>query len=261
MNLSKKIKEAYKESDKKVFAVYILLRIAVIICMILQIIQGNFSNVFYCVLTLILFVLPLFVEKKFKIDIPDVLEIIVLIFIFSAEILGEVNEFYLKVPHFDTIMHTLNGFVCCGIGFGLVELLNKNVKNFHLSPFYVTLVAFCFSMTIGVMWEFYEYGSDKFFKTDMQKDVIIKDISSVKLNLEEINVPILIEDIKKTTIEYEGTIYVLENGYLDIGINDTMKDLLVNFIGAIIFCIFGYIHLKHNDKYKFTEKLYLKKQN
>lgn len=251
---SKKMKEKYKETNKKSIIVYLILRILVLISMVFQIIMGNFQNVFMCILSLILFTIPTIVSEKFKIGLPSLLEAIIYIFIFSSTILGEINNFYGIIPFWDTLLHTLNGFLCAGIGFSLVDLLNQNSKKINLSPIYVVIVAFCFSMTIGILWEFYEFTSDSVFRTDMQKDRVVQSISSVELNENGENVPIKIDNIQKTDIyTNDGKITTIENGYLDIGIIDTMKDLLVNFIGAVIFSIIGFLYVTNREKYKFTE--------
>lgn len=251
---SKKMKEKYKETNKKSIIAYLILRILVIISMVFQIIMGNFQNVLMCILSLILFTIPTIVSEKFKIGLPSLLETIIYIFIFSSTILGEINNFYGIIPFWDTLLHTLNGFLCAGIGFSLVDLLNQNSKKINLSPIYVVIVAFCFSMTIGILWEFYEFTSDSVFKTDMQKDRVVQSISSVELNESGENVPIKIDNIQKTDIyTKDGKITTIENGYLDIGIIDTMKDLLVNFIGAVIFSIIGFLYVTNREKYKFTE--------
>lgn len=256
----KQIKKYYEESKKSTFVVYVILRFFVIISMILQLIRGNFDNAFLCVLTLVLFAIPYIVDKKFSISLPNVLEIIILLFIFSAEILGEIQNFYGIFKHWDTILHTINGFLCAAIGFSLIDILNKTEK-FHitLSPIFVALVAFCFSMTIGVLWEFFEFGMDTYFKTDMQKDRIVSSISTVALNEENKNKAVKINDIKETIIystDEEGNLLAttIENGYLDIGIKDTMKDLLVNFVGALVFSIIGLLYIKDRDEYKILEK-------
>lgn len=251
---SKKMREKYRETNKKSIAVYLILRILVLISMVFQILLGNFQNVLMCILSLILFTIPTIVSEKFKIGLPSLLETIIYIFIFSSTILGEINNFYGIIPFWDTLLHTLNGFLCAGIGFSLVDLLNQNSKNIKLSPIYVVIVAFCFSMTIGILWEFYEFTSDSIFKTDMQKDRVVQTISSVELNVNKENLPIRIDNIEKTTIyTKDGKITTIENGYLDIGIIDTMKDLIVNFIGAIIFSMIGFLYVKNREKYKFTE--------
>lgn len=203
-----------------------------------------------CLLSLILLIIPIIIQRKLEITLPNTLEITIYLFIFSAEILGEVNNFYHLIPYWDTILHTLNGFLATAVGFSLIDLLNKNSKKFNLSPVYLCLVAFSFSMTIGVLWEFFEYVADKFFMLDMQKDEIITEISSVTLDEAHSNNPVIIDEITKTIIYNQNgeQIKIISNGYLDIGLNDTMKDLFVNFIGAIIFSSFSYFYLIDKDK-------------
>lgn len=237
---------------------YVVLRLLVIATIIIQAIRGNYENVFLGVLTLILFMIPTIVDKKLNIKLPNVLETIILLFIFSAEILGEIQNFYGIFPFWDTMLHTINGFLCAAIGFSLIDILNQT-EEFHLkmSPIFVALVAFCFSMTIGVLWEFFEFGADTFFKTDMQKDRISSSISSVLINEEKKNVPVKIENIEKETIKYNenGEIkeLIVSGGHLDIGLKDTMKDLIVNFIGAVVFSIIGLLYIKNRDEYRFAE--------
>lgn len=254
-----KIKQFYKESDTSTFTVYVVLRFLVIVSMLLQIWHHNWNNVFLCLLTLVLFTIPYFVDRVFKITLPNALEIIIFLFIFSAEILGELQNFYGIFKHWDTILHTMNGFLCAAVGFSLIDILNRSDK-FHiqLSPLFVALVAFCFSMTIGVLWEFFEFGADTFLQTDMQKDRIVQEISTVTLHPEGKNEPIVLEGIQDTVIHYideNGNLSeaVIHGGFLDIGIKDTMKDLLVNFIGAVIFSIIGILYIKNRDEYKFAE--------
>ena len=247
-----KIKRKYKETKEKSLLVYLILRFLVIICMVLEILRGDLNNAFLCFLSLLLFTIPTLIEDKFKIGIPSLLESIIYLFIFSAEILGEINNFYGNIPYWDTILHTINGFLAAGVGFSLVDILNKSSKNIKLSPLYVAIVAFCFSMTIGVLWEFFEYGMDRYLKLDTQKDRIVNVISTVKLDPNNDNKAVIIDNIKETHIITDDDEIVIEGGYLDIGINDTMKDLMVNFIGAVCFSTIGYLYIKNRDKYKFA---------
>ena len=250
INAQKMIKMAYKETKRSSLAIYLILRFLVVICMILQIIRGDLNNALLCLLSLVLLFAPLFIQNKYEITLPDSLEISIYLFIFSAEILGEINNFYGIIPHWDTCLHTINGFLATAVGFSLVDLLNKNSKDIKLSPFYLCLVAFCFSMTIGILWEFFEYGGDKLMKFDMQKDTLITNVSSVYLNPDNENKPVVVDNIGKTEIfDKDGKLlYVIDGGYLDIGLNDTMKDLFVNFIGALVFSFFAYIGLKNNKR-------------
>lgn len=254
------LKNASRESNKSSITVYFVLRFLVILCMILQFIRGDLNNAFLCLLSLILFIIPFFIQNKFKIDLPNTLEILILLFIFSAEILGEINNFYGVIPFWDTMLHTINGFLAAGVGFGLFDLLNKNTKSVNLSPIFLSIVAFCFSMTIGVLWEFFEFSADKYLKLDMQKDRIVENINSVKINHNTENIPIKVNDIEYTIIynkDAAGNIQEtkINDGYLDIGLIDTMKDLYVNFIGAICFSIFGYLYILNRDKYHFINHL------
>ena len=255
----KKIKEAYKESRKGVLVVYLLLRFLVILVMVRQIFLHNYWNAFLCILVLIQFLIPYFITKKLKIELPSIFEIIILLFIFSSEVLGEIQNFYGVFKHFDTVLHTLNGFLCAAVGFSLIDLCNNNSEKFNLSPLYLTIVAFCFSMTIGVLWEFLEYSIDKVMLSDMQKDKLVTKISSVWLNPDGKNKAIIVDDINKTIIYSDSGETVIEGGYLDLGLNDTMKDLIVNFVGAVVFSIFGYLYVINRDKYKIAEKFMPKK--
>ena len=226
--------------------VYFILRFSVVVVGIRQFFLGNYNGVFMCALTLILFMIPTFVNKRFKVVLPNTLEIIILFFIYAAEILGEVNCYYLTVPHWDTVLHTLNGFIMGGIGFALIDILNRSDKvAISLSPVFVSLVAFCFSMTTGVVWEFFEFGMDQFLQTDMQKDTLIPAIHSVLFHPEGLNESATIV-IQEMTVN--GQPWELD-GYLDIGLIDTMKDLIVNFVGAVIFSILGLLYLSGRSKF------------
>ena len=255
-----KFHEQYFDNySKRNMTIYFILRGLVILTLLRQIIMGNWNNVFLCGLTLVLFVIPAIIEKKLNLALPDTLQILILLFIYSAEILGEINEFYIVIPHWDTILHTLNGFLCAAVGFSTIDILNQK-EFFHatMSPLFVALVAFCFSMTIGVMWEFFEYGADQILKYDMQKDAIIDTISTVKLDPEGKNKAVVINNIEKTIIrskDKDGNLKetVIEGGYLDLGIDDTMQDLIVNFIGALVFSVLGLLYISNRDKYKFAE--------
>lgn len=227
---------------KSSFCVYFTLRLLVIITAILQLANRNYENVFLCILTLFLLVIPSIVQLTFKVELPTVLEIIILVFIFSAEILGEIQEFYLIFPFWDTVLHTLNGFLAAAIGFSMVDLLNRSKRvTFELSPLFTAIVALSFSMTIGVIWEFFEFGMDQILGYDMQKDTVIHTIRSVTLDPQGKNIPFVINDIQNIAVN--GSALNLD-GYLDIGLIDTMQDLIVNFVGATIFSFFGYFYVK-----------------
>lgn len=235
-------------ANRRVFILYTILWVLVMLAMVRAIMNGNYNGAFICLLSLILFAVPSLMENGFKIKIPPLLEAIIYLFIFAAEILGELNHFYVVIPYWDTILHTLNGFLAAAVGFSMIDLLNRNSRHITLSPFYLCMVAFCFSMTIGVVWEFFEWSADHFLLMDMQKDSVLTSISSVYFDPAQSQQVIRIPEIRETIINTaDGSTYTVP-GYLDIGLTDTMGDLFVNFLGALTFSIFGYIGLRHGAR-------------
>lgn len=234
----------------------IVLSIIVLIIMLACLLRGAYQSVFLCLLTLLLFDIPLIANRVLKVTLPKELEIIILLFVFAAEILGELGSFYTHISWWDTMLHTVNGFLMAAIGFAIIDILNNSPKfHINLSPIFVAMVAFCFSMTIGVLWEFFEFGADMLLGTDMQKDRIITEISSVALNPSGLNDVINIPNITATALLENGeVVYVIENGYLDVGIIDTMKDLIVNCIGAVVFSVIGYFYIIGRNKGVFASK-------
>ena len=192
---------------KSSFIVFYILRALVIVSLVRQIILDNYEGAFFCILTIVLLYVPSWVQVRLRIELPPPLEITILCFIFAAEILGEVNAFYVNVPHWDTMLHTINGFLAAAVGFSLVLLLNDNEKlTFDLSPFFLAMVAFCFSMTIGVLWEFFEFGMDWFFHTDMQRDTVINAIYSASLDPTRTNKVVAVKEIHDVVINGENLV-------------------------------------------------------
>ncbi len=246
-------KELY--TNRTVLTVYLVLRALVFLTAVRALFRRDFESLMICVLTLFLLILPSILGKRLRIELPNTLEAIILFFIYAAEILGEINNFYVIVPHWDTMLHTFNGFACAAIGFALVDMLNRTERfTFKLTPLFLAIVAFCFSMTIGVLWEFFEFGADHFFPLDMQKDTVVQSFSSVALDETRSNRAIKVSDISDVIVVHsDGSSEALGlGGYLDIGVNDTMKDLLVNLLGAVIFSVIGYFYVKQRGKGRFA---------
>lgn len=226
--------------SKKALALFVVLRLIVLACAVGALVFGNYEAFFLCLLTLVLFLVPPFIEASFSITIPETLEVVIALFIFAAEILGELFHFYTLIPFWDTLLHTFNGFLAAAIGLALVSILNRSDRiAFSLSPFFCAVVAFCFSMTIGVLWEFFEFAMDWFFHTDMQRDTVVNAIYSASLDVTRSNKVVSIRDIQDVLIHGES---LGLGGYLDIGLIDTMKDLIVNFIGAVVFSVTGFFY-------------------
>lgn len=224
--------------------IYLVLRLLVMAGVVLNILEKDYESAFICGLVLILFFLPAFLERSLRIDIPSVMEIVILLFIFAAEMLGELQSYYLQYSYWDTMLHTVNGFLCAAFGFSLVDILTRNNREkFRLSPLYVSLVAFCFSMTVGVIWEFFEFGMDVLFLTDMQKDTVLQTISTVELT----GGLTVLEEISSVTVNGQE---LGVSGYLDIGLYDTMADLFVNFLGALVFSVLGFVYIRRRGEGK-----------
>lgn len=252
----KTLKEQVRENPR-LAAVYVILRVLVVLALVAQVFNGNFENVFLCVLTLILFTIPSFIERTIRIDIPDTLEIIILLFIFAAEILGEIQAYYVQFPYWDTMLHTLNGFLCAAIGFSLLDILNRDERlAFKLSPVYLAVVAFCMSSRNIWSIKHSKNSHSTPIVMDMQKDTIVHSIGSVMLDPAGGNTPVAIHDITDViVVTADGAQHPLGlGGYLDIGILDTMKDLFVNFIGAVVFSFIGYFYVKNRGKGWFAKR-------
>ena len=235
-------------ANKVAFAVYSVMSIITVSVIVLSVLRSDFESTFTASLTLILFLLPSFVEESFHIKLPTTLQIIAILFAFCANILGEIGEFYTLFPFWDDMLHYISGFIFAAFGFSLADIFNRNSKvEFHLSPFFLATVALCFSVTVGVLWEFFEFSADMLLQTDMQKDSLVYNIFSALLN-EHGQAPLPLEQVVQSTIiTADGEAMIVE-GYLDIGLLDTMKDLFIDFAGAFLFCVFGYFYSSNSKK-------------
>lgn len=247
-------KERWSMHTRRRLTIRGVLSFFILMTMIRSAFMHRYENVFVCVLSLVLFCVPMLMEKHLSIDIPPLMEAIIYCFIFAAEILGEINSFYTIIPGWDTMLHTINGFLVAAVGFALVDLCNRSERfSFKLSPLFLAIVAFCFSMTVGVLWEFFEFGMDQFFATDMQKDFLVTTVNSVLLNPSGLNT-VVHEPIQSVVVNGQDWMQ-FPGGYIDIGLIDTMKDLMVNFVGAVVFSIIGFFYVKTRGKGKLAASL------
>lgn len=232
-----------------VFVLYFVLRALVLVTLVRSAFLGHYEHMMLCVLTLVLLLVPSLIEHTLDIELPDLLESIILLFIFAAEILGEIDAFYIRIPFWDTILHTTWGFLCAGIGFALFDILNRSDSSkIKLTPLYMAVSAVAFSMCIGACWEIFEYLADSFIGVDMQKDTLVQTINTVWLDPTNSNVTIPVRDIVSTQITLaSGEVIQIPGGYLDIGIHDSMADLIVNLIGALAFAVIGFAYVKTRD--------------
>ena len=248
-NAMESLKRSAKE-ERGVFALYLAVRIIVVAVLARSLFTGRFDYALLCGLTIVLLLVPDFLERKLSIEIPGVLEGIIVLFIFAAEILGEIGAFYVIVPFWDTMLHTLWGFLAAGIGFAMVDILNRSESSrLNLTPLYMATAAFCFSMTVGAVWELFEFAMDSFFGFDMQKDTLVNQVSTVFLDPTNTNTVIHVKDVAQTAITTgSGHTVLVDGGYLDLGIVDTMEDLLVNMVGAAVFSAIGFAYVKNRKE-------------
>lgn len=177
-----------------------------------------------CLLGLFVMMIPSIIERRFSINIPNTMEVLYFIFLYCAIYLGEVRNFYYLIPHWDTILHAFSAAMLGALGFSLVNILNNAERlKVNLSPLFVALFAFCFALAAGAIWEIYEYSFDGLLSLNMQK-------------------------------------FALEDGTLLVGhqaLSDTMYDIIVDAVSALITSIIGYFSIKKhtNNRYETTTSI------
>lgn len=236
-----------------------ILKAHTIFCLFGTLSVGNWLCFGYSIITLLLFLIPTLVQIGFKIELPFSLEAVVMLFIWAAMVLGDVYDWYVVFEHWDTFLHTVTGFVAAAVGVGLINLMNKDDKYaLRLSPLFVALFCFSFSMMIGAMWELFEFCIDLSGVTNMQKDTLLP---SLKFAVEGIDGPVsgFVTNIGEMQFVMEDGTVVAPGimGYVDMGLIDSIEDMAVNFIGALIFSVIAFLYVKKGGENKvlnsFTE--------
>lgn len=190
--------------------IYILFRISIIIAGVIAIFKSDWTNLALAIVTMLLTFLPAVAKREFNIYYPGEFEVLILAFIYASMYLGEMRSFYYRFWWWDVMLHTLSGMIIGAIGFSLVYILNgaENVT-LELSPLFVVVFSFSFALSIGALWEIYEFFMDSAFGLNMQKS----------------------------------------------GLVDTMWDLIVDALGALVNAILGYFYLKgHINIFERLEK-------
>ena len=189
--------------DKIKLFISILFQVLFVGAAILSVLNNDWMSAWLSALGLFLTFLPTILEKRYCVDYPSELEIVILFFIFAAVFLGEISSFYEKVWWWDILLHSFSGIIMAIVGFALVYTMNEKKKSeIRLSPFFISIFSAGFAISIGVLWEIFEFCMDFFFGFNMQKS----------------------------------------------GLADTMLDLIVNTLGAIIVSFIGYLLMKKNFK-------------
>ncbi len=205
--------------------IIILMRVVVIFYLIIGIIKWNTTTVVAALLSLVLMTITSYLKKKLNLD--KKLELLIYIFIITTEVLGQIYHFYTRVPIFDIIIHTYSSFVISYIALIII-------KKHKLPKIITILFIFSFAMMCESIWEIFEFSTDRLLKTDMQKDTIINEITSCYLS-ENKDTPttIVVDNVVVNNISFTDKY----NGYLDIGLYDTISDMSCALVGALIFII------------------------
>jgi VanZ family protein len=165
--------------------------------------SNNFESIFFALVTLVLTFGTQVIEKTKKIDIPDIIEIIIVIFMYLGISLSFQLKMYYRFFWWDDLLHFLSGLILGSISFIVVYKINHKYS-MDISPFFVAFFSFAFAVSMGVIWEIMEFTSDVIFGSAHQK-----------------------WDLLETEI-------LLGKTYQGSGLRDTMSDLILDSIGALI---------------------------
>lgn len=170
--------------------------------MVLSLLQQNWLPFFLAGGILLLTLVPTVIRRSYEVYLPLEFDLITILFIFASLFLGEIRSYYERFWWWDALLHTASGLVMGILGFALVYVLNRERRTeLTMSPFFIGLFSFSFAMTIGVVWEIFEFAMDSFFGMNMQKS----------------------------------------------GLVDTMGDLIVNTVGALVSSVAGYFYVRGGD--------------
>ncbi len=197
------------------------------------------NHIFQCIGALLILNIPLIIQRKFKCYIPNSITVILYIYIFAHFVLGEIYRAYDHVFLYDKILHATGGLIFSTLSFSVVWLLNNREGNrTKLSPFFIVLFTFCFTMTAEYLWELIEYAADRLFGLNMQRwqDSIIEGAQIV---------------VDGQVVE--GTAHSVPYGN---GIKDTMGDMLMNIVGCLVVCAVSYIGMRMRPRW-FENKVIL----
>ena len=163
-----------------------------------------------CILGVVVLGVPNLLERKFSFEMPNGMSIAYFIFLYCAIYLGEVRQFYYIIPHWDDILHCFSGAMLGAFGFTLVVILNDSKRvALDLSPYFICLFAFCFALSVGAIWEIYEFSLDWILGLNMQKHT------------------------------YSGKALVG-----NAALFDTMKDIIIDAAAAFVVSVVGYFSNK-----------------
>ncbi len=208
--------------EKKSYSIFLfIIRFSLVLALLGTIWERTWIALFVSLLTLVLTFLPSFIQQTYRIKLPAEIQIIIILFIYGSLFLGLAREWYHRIWWWDSLMHAFSGLALGFSGFLILYVLYKSGK-MQTSSFLIVLFSFCFAVTMGTLWEIFEFSVDIIFsQADMQRT--------------------------KTMEE------VIAYGHPRLAIYDTMRDLILNTIGALIASFSGYVFLKKGKIFIFDK--------
>ncbi len=218
---------------RAVGALLLVFAFAVLFCALWLFIGGRLQS--GAVALLLLFILLLIppIERWLHLRIPT-LGYALLLFLILGSLLGSCYNFYFRIPFWDILLHGLSGFLFAFIGYAICKLLFPKSENSTILPY--LLVGIMFSLSVGVLWELFEAGATALLAVDMQEDSLVHEIKSFYLSGTH-GYAIQIDDITKTVIHYGGGRTLTLDGYLDLGLSDTLSDMAICLLGNLLFLL------------------------
>lgn len=193
------------------------------------------NHIFQCVGALVVLNIPMIISKKFRCYIPNFITITLYIFAFAHFVLGEIYRAYDHVFLYDKILHTTGGVIFAILSFSVIWLLNNSEsKKIKLSPFFIVLFTFCFTMTVEYVWELVEFGVDRLFGANMQR-------------------------WQDGITQLPDGSYVTSPAY-GSGLKDTMTDMIMNVLGCLVVCIVAYIGMRRKPNWFVNKVILTEKQ-
>ncbi|MGM9665270.1 MAG: hypothetical protein ACI3XX_01885 [Eubacteriales bacterium] len=177
--------------------------------------------IFQCVLGMVVINLPNILTKKLKWHIPTLFYVLYMLFLYLSIFVGEVAKFYYKVHLWDDLLHLSSSMMLAMLGFSLVDILNEKNTYVKLSPFFVSLFACTFSLSMGAIWEIFEFTFDHFLGFNMQK----------------------------YAVESSDGVTILSDLVGHAALSDTMTDIIIDFTGAVVISVIGYISVKRKKNW------------
>lgn len=200
--------------------IYFILKVVVLFNLLISLISVRWTATFICLFNLILLFIADYVMKK--INYNDSLQLLIYIFLVGSLVGGEVYNLYSVIWFYDIILHVLSSFI--------VSFLFFYIFRYSVNKLLFMLCIFSFAMMIAGLWEITEFSIDRLLDKDMQKDTVINEVNSMLLSSDG-------NTIVKVNVDNMSIGGTIIDGYLDIGLYDTIEDMICAVFGSVFYLI------------------------